>query len=245
MRKFLRILIKSVVAVLMLAVAAAAGFIGLLVWHFQYGIGLPTRQELAALMPGSKICSSDRERVFVPLAEIPPVVRSAILAAEEPHFYERPAINDPVRQLLHPEPWRSPISFAMTRCLMHVKKPRWQMRDWHIGSIIVMGRLERTLTRDFIFELYLNEMWFGRGAYGVNAAANAWFGKPLSSLTVDEAAYLAALLRSPSSLSHNLARGTERRNFVIDRMQQAGAISAAEAEAAKQRPLNLQDAPAP
>lgn len=91
----------------------------------------------------------------------------------------------------------------------------------------------------------MNGTWFGRGAYGASAAANAHFGKSLSDLTLEEAAYVAALARAPYSINRNNERGTERRNFVIDRMRKAGAISPEQAESAKQRPLLLREVFAP
>jgi penicillin-binding protein 1A len=114
--------------------------------------------------------------------------------------------------------------------------------DRLVCNVLLLIRTERTLSRDFIFELYLNETYFGRRVYGVAAAAKAYFAKPLTDLTAGEAAFVAVLPRAPTLIRGNLARVTERRNFVIDRMQHAGSLSAAEAESAKQQPLLLQAA---
>ena len=117
--------------------------------------------------------------------------------------------------------------------------------DWHIGGGVLFGRIERTLSKDTIFEIFLNEMWFGRGAYGASAAAEAYFGKSLSDLTLEQAAYIAALPRAPNRMSRNSERGIERRNFVIDRMRDAGMISPAQAASAQQQPLSLREVSAP
>jgi penicillin-binding protein 1A len=95
------------------------------------------------------------------------------------------------------------------------------------------------LPNDRIFEIYLNEVWFGRRSHGAAAAANAYFGKSLSDLTLDEAAYLAALPRAPYSVGRDRELGIRRRNFVIDRMAEAAAVSPAQAASAKQQPLLL------
>jgi penicillin-binding protein 1A len=104
-----------------------------------------------------------------------------------------------------------------------------------------MTRADRILPRDTLFEIFLNELYFGRGAYGVAAAAAVYFGKSLGDLSIDEAAFIAALPRAPTWLSHNKDRGTERRNVVVDRMLQAGAISGAQAISAKRPPLVFQE----
>lgn len=101
------------------------------------------------------------------------------------------------------------------------------------------------LPKDLIFELYLNEIWLGCGTYGAGAAANAYFGKSLSNLTLEETAYVAGLIRAPSAISRNLEHGTGRRNFVLDRMAEAESISPTQAESAKQQPLILREVPAP
>jgi penicillin-binding protein 1A len=108
----------------------------------------------------------------------------------------------------------------------------------------MMNRVDGNLSKDRIFEIYLNETYLGQGAYGIGAAAAVHFGKPVADLTLDEAASLAALPKAPNNYIRNAQRWTERRNYVIDRMQAAGMISAGEAAAAKQQPVVLRPAPA-
>jgi membrane carboxypeptidase/penicillin-binding protein len=242
MRKFLGVVAKSIAALLLAATLILAVFLGLLVWHFEYGLGLPDREQLLATSGGERICSAGGNRTFVPLAEIPPLLRSAILAYEDPDFYKRPSMNllmEPVRSVLfNRTALKSTISATVARCFMP-SLPISQF-DWNIGRVVVMDRVERTLSKDRILEIYMNDLYFGRGAYGVTAAASAHFNKTLSELTIDQAAFIAALARTPY-VSRSKDRGTERRNVVIDKMLKAGVISEAQAHSAEERPLALLD----
>jgi penicillin-binding protein 1A len=137
------------------------------------------------------------------------------------------------------------MSNAVARCLLTLLNRDWRGRtfDWHISNIVLMRHVERDLPKDRIFEIYLNETWFGRRSYGAAAAAKAYFGKSLSDLTLDEAADVAALPRAPYRVGRDSEYGITRRNFVIDRMAKAAAISPAQAELAKQQPLLLRQVP--
>jgi membrane peptidoglycan carboxypeptidase len=130
---------------------------------------------------------------------------------------------------------------ALARCLTRQNPQCCRNIDWQVVSAIVVYRLERDFPKDAIFETYLNEVWMGRDSYGAAAAADAYFGKLMGDLSVDEIAFIAALPRAPTLMSRTLERGTERRNFVLDRMVVAGAISSAEAESAKQVQLRLRE----
>jgi penicillin-binding protein 1A len=250
MRKLVKVLGKTVAAFLLVATAALAVGVGRLVWHYEYEIGLPDHRKLATVSTAGGICSSGSEHIVIPLAAIPPVVRSAVLAAEEPDFYARSPIN-PFTELAGAvlfghRPMGSAISNAVVRCLISLSPDCcWKTIDWHIGNAVLMYRVERDLPKDLIFELFLNEIWFGRNTYGAEAAANAYFGKSLSDLSVEEAAYLATIPRAPSRVGRDIEYGIRRRNLVLDRMAEAGAISAAQAQSAKQQHLRLQEAPAP
>jgi len=242
MRKFLVVVARSIAAVLLAATLMLAVWLGWLVWHFEYGLGLPDSRQLLAASDGERICSTGGNRTFVPLAKIPPLLRRAVLAYEEPDFYERPSMNlllEPVRSVLFNRTvLRSTISATVAYCFM----PRLPVNqfDRNIGRVVLMDRVERTLSKDRILEIYLNDPYFGRGAYGVAAAASAYFNKTLSELVIDEAAFIAALARAPY-LNRYPERVIERRNFVIDKMLLAGVISEAQAHSAKERPLVLQD----
>jgi membrane peptidoglycan carboxypeptidase len=247
MRKFASILIAALI-VSATTVSFVAG------WSYGYygaRVNLPPEQELAALSATNGICRPQGARDFLTLETTPPLVRSAVLAAEDPDFFERPPVNpayDLVRAMFDSQPRSKSfaISAAVERCLMSLSQQCWRTRlDWHVCGFILAYRMETRLSKEFIFELYLNETRFGRGAYGAAAAASAYFAKSLSDLTTDEAAFIAALPGSSYFLARNPGGVKERRNLVIDRMLAAGAIAAEEAAAAKERPLPLQTASVP
>jgi len=108
----------------------------------------------------------------------------------------------------------------------------------------VARQIERSFDKDKILELYLNHIYLGDGAYGVEAASLAYFGKPASQVTLVEAAMLAGLPQAPSQINPkaNLERATARRNLVLAQMVDAGFISIAEAEELKTQPIELAEA---
>ena len=106
-----------------------------------------------------------------------------------------------------------------------------------------MGRVATALSRDRILEIYLNESYFGRGAYGVGAAAKSYFGKPLDLLNIDEIAFITALARAPTLFDRRKDIAVERRNRMVERMLQSGFINEADAASAKEQPLEFREAP--
>jgi penicillin-binding protein 1A len=251
MRKFIRIFVKSVLALLLLSVAVLAAGVGWLVWHYDYEIELPDHRQLANVVASGQVCSSGGQHLVIPFAAIPSIVRIAFLAAEDPDFYRRPPFN-PFTEfaraaLFNRRPSSPPlISNMVVRCLV-AQSPVSSCRgiDWHICNLVLMHRIERDLGKDLIFDLYLNGIALGRGTFGVGAAADVYFGKSLTDLSLAEAAYIAGLPRSPNVYGRNLERGTMRRNAVLDRMVETGTISPAQAAAAKLQPLVLRDVAAP
>src|SRR6185437_13334369 len=108
-----------------------------------------------------------------------------------------------------------------------------------IKEALLAMRIERAYSKDKILELYLNEIYLGFGAYGIAAASLVYFDKSVNELTIAEAAYLAALPKAPATLNpvKNHDRAVERRNYVIDRLQENGWIKAADADKARKDPL--------
>jgi len=247
MWKLLIIVAKSALALLSAAGVGLLMFAVWLVWHYEYGIGLPDDVKLATVSATGPICSAGDRRTYLPLAEIPPLVRRAVIAYEEPDFYERPSVNpwtEPVlAALFNRSLRRANISVSVTRCLTSLSPGCCQGIDWHIGNAVLMNRVERNLSRDNILEIYLNESYFGRGTYGVAAAAMSYFGKPLGLLSIDQIAFIAALPRAPTLLSRRKDIAVDRRNLVIERMLQYGAVNEAQAAFAKERPLEFRDEP--
>jgi penicillin-binding protein 1A len=109
-----------------------------------------------------------------------------------------------------------------------------------IAAIYFMQRVTRSLSRDRILEIYLNESYLGRGAYGVAAGAEAYFGKALPELDVDEVAFIIMRARQPHPSRYF---DTRARDYAIERMQTAGLIDETQAAAAKSQPLLLKETP--
>src|SRR6516164_5532226 len=110
-----------------------------------------------------------------------------------------------------------------------------------IKEILLASRIEAALPKDRILELYLNEIYLGSGAYGVVAAALTYFNKSLDELTLGEAGVLAGLPKAPNRYSprHHLEMATARRDWVLDRMVEAGSATRDEITQAKTEPIEL------
>ncbi|WP_063799863.1 transglycosylase domain-containing protein [Bradyrhizobium jicamae] len=249
MSKALIIVGKLVLALLSVAGMALLILEGWLIWHFEHGIGLPTEAKLTRISATEPVCSVNGQRVYIPLSDIPPLVAQAVLAAEDPDFYERLSIN-PFAELvqavlLNQRPRASNISRSVAHCLMPTSPDccKGPSLERMVGHTFLMGRIAKVFSRERILEIYLNENYFGRGAYGVGAAASAYFGKPLALLSIDEIAFIAALPKAPGLINRRKDLAVERRNHVVERMLQSGFISAADAAAANERPLAFLEKP--
>jgi penicillin-binding protein 1A len=243
MRRFLVIAAKTVLIALSLAIVGLLAFVGWLVWHYQHSAGLPTQTQLAAIAPTGPACSTDPKRTYVPLADVPALLRDTAITLAQPDFYEawslNPVIGIAVAMSRGSRPRPAGVTQSVSRCLQSLS-PETRRQIDPIASIIFMQRVIDSLSRDRIFEIYLNESYLGRGAYGVASAAEAYFGKRLPELDVAEIAFLMMRARQPGPSRYFDA---DFRNYAIDRMQTAGLISETQAAAAKTRPLPLNDRP--
>jgi len=190
---------------------------------------------------GELIASLFREnRQIVPLTEIPPVLRQAVLAIEDERFYSHRGV-DP--RGIARAMWRnlregelveggSTITQQLARILF-LSQERVVSRK--VAEALLALEIERRLTKEEILERYLNQVYFGHGAYGVEMAARVYFGKPVKDVTLPEAALLAGLIRGPSIYSphRNLALAREKQALVLSRMAVLGYVSTQEAAAAR------------
>jgi penicillin-binding protein 1A len=241
-----RLVVKSLLVLLLLVGAFVFAAIVGTVWYIEYGMDLPDLRKSVSNVAARPICAPDTERNFVPLAAIPATVREAFLAIEQPHFYDRPPFNPIVEYgeaiFFGRMPDNHGISQAVARCLESSSADCCRPTlNRAMRTIVLMRRIERDLPKDMVLEIYLNEVWLGRGAYGAASAATAYFGKPMTDLSIAEAAYVAALTRNPTLARGSNERGARRRNFVIDRMVATAAIDSEQGASAKQQPLILRD----
>ena len=186
-------------------------------------------------------------RIFVPVSAIPQIVRQAFISAEDQSFIHHHGV-DPFAiaraalfDLTHMGQGRRPI--GASTITQQVAKTMLLDNEVSIArkvrETILAVRIEETLSKDRILELYLNEIYLGLGSYGVAAAGQTYFNKALDELTLPEAAFLAALPKAPNN--YNPFKFPEqakvRRDWVIDRMADDAAITAEQAATAKAAPI--------
>lgn len=180
-----------------------------------------------------------QNRTIIPLAKIPLELRQAVLAAEDKNFYSQGAFN-PIAIL------RGAINTALGRGLQggstitqQYAKTAFLTADRtvqrKIRELIIAIKLENQLTKDEIFEDYLNTIYFGRGAYGVETGAKVYFGKSVDQLNVAQAAVLASILRSPGFYDPDFREGNKERlenryKYTLNNMVDEGWLDKDEAE---------------
>ena len=190
-------------------------------------------------------------RYPVKLAEVPLVVRQAFLASEDAAFYKHPGI-DPwsilralVRNIQQGQAKQggSTITQQVVKNLLLTPERKLQRK---IKEAILSYQLEKRLSKDGIFEIYLNQIFFGNTAYGIKAAARVYFHKELAELTLAEAAILAGLPKAPSRFSPILSpeRSRRRQRYVLNQMVQAGFVSIPQADLALREKVRVYPASA-
>ncbi len=225
-----------------------------------YGRDLPNHDELANYQPKmvSRVYSGEGEliaefyhekRIFVPGDEIPALVKDAFISAEDKNFYSHPGVDAVgigkaltrfAMARASGQPARlSGASTITQQVIKNFLVGNERAIERKIKEAILAVRISAALPKEHVLELYLNDIFLGQNSYGVVAAAQVYFGKTLEELTPDEAAYLAALPKAPSSLHpvREHERAVARRNYVLEEMAQNGNLDRDEAEKAKQRPL--------
>jgi penicillin-binding protein 1A len=178
-------------------------------------------------------------RVSVPLGSVSPLLKAAFIAAEDKRFYEHKGVDERgiIRAFI--------VNLAGDKNLQGGSTITQQVaKNLLVGTtnnyvrkmreMVIASRMERSLSKDRIFEIYLNAIYFGRGAWGVETAAKHYFGKSADALTLAESAMLAGLAKGPNLYNpdRNPDRARERFAYVLTRMKEDGAIDAAELESA-------------
>ena len=186
----------------------------------------------------------ETRRIPVKIEDVPQQLKNAFLAAEDANFYSHSGIDFTgilrafgymiIKRSLH-VPGGSTITQQVARGFFLSPEVSLTRKA---TEIFLSFRIEHELTKDEIFQLYLNKIFFGNRAYGVAAAAEFYYGKTLDQLTLPECAMLASLPKFPSSSNplSNRARATERRNYTLQRMLDNGFITAAQFKQASAEP---------
>ncbi|MGW6541324.1 transglycosylase domain-containing protein [Streptomyces massasporeus] len=191
-------------------------------------------------------------RQAMPLKEIPEDVRDAVLAAENASFYSDPGISvSGIGRALWRTVGQGDTQGGSTITQQYVKNV-YLSQDRSVSrkftEAMLALKLDNEMSKDEILEGYLNTSWFGRGTYGIQRAAQAYYGKDVRELDVSEAAFLASLLKGaglydPTLSEANRARAVERWSWILDRMVEIGTLSKAERAKYEKFPEPLKRAP--
>jgi len=241
------------------AVVSVTGVTGV---YLYFASNLPKLSSLADYQPPlvTRVYSTDGEllaeyadehRILTPLEDIPQQVRNAFLAAEDEHFYQHPGVN-PARIMSaalanlragHTVQGGSTITQQVAKNFLLSSERSYSRK---IKEIILAQRIEEDFSKNDILYLYLNQIYLGRGAYGVASAAWRYFGKRLDELTLAQSAMLAGLPKAPGHYAPHLNPdlAMQRRNLVLSMMQRSGFADADAVEQAKLEPMGLVPLPA-
>ena len=254
-------LIKPVLALIGLAVAGVLS--GLLLAGVGLAVAYPNLPDVKGLtdyrpkMP-LRVFSSDQvligefgeeKRNFLPISQIPQVMRDAVLAIEDARFYRHGGVDylGVIRAGLanFGEARSQGASTITMQVARNFYLPTEKTMTRKIYEILLALKIESLLSKDQILELYMNQIYLGQRAYGFAAASDTYFGKPLKDITVAEAAMLAGLPKAPSAYNpvRNPKRSTLRQQYIIDRMFENGFITEAQRDEAKAEKLNYRNKP--
>ena len=246
-------------ALMLLAACFAGAVLFVVLLFFILSFNLPTVESLKDYKPslGTTIYADDgrvlghvriEKGVYVPIQKIPKAMKNAILATEDPRFYQhsgidyrgimRAALKNIMR--FRVSQGGSTITQQLTK-VVFLSPERSFIRK--IREIILARRLEKEITKDEILELYLNKIYFGHGAYGVQMAAKTYFGKDISAVNQAEAALLAGLPKSPMVYSpySDIDLTKLRQSQVLRRMVEEGYLTEVQAAKIYEQPLNLEN----
>ncbi|NCT84914.1 MAG: PBP1A family penicillin-binding protein [Comamonadaceae bacterium] len=186
-------------------------------------------------------------RRYVPLKDIPKPLQDALLAVEDADFYEHSGLDfggilrAMLRNLTHRGPLHgaSTITQQLARDTYLTKEQRWSRK--FVEALLAI-KIERALTKEQILEIYMNQIFLGNRAYGFAAAAERYYGKTLDQLNTAEIALLVGLPKNPMGFNpvQNFGRAKRRQAVVLERLAAVGLITAEQAKAAREQPLDIQ-----
>ncbi len=232
-------------------------------WIFWvYGQNLPDYNQLSKYEPPvvSRVYASNgalleefatEKRLFVPIESIPDIIKEAFLSSEDKDFYNHLGLDFKAivrASLTNLKNYNSgKRAIGASTITQQIAKNFLLSSDYSferkIKEAILALRIERTFSKDHIFELYLNEIYLGLSSYGVAAAALNYFDKSLSEISLEEAAYLAALPKGPNNYhpTKKIKQATIRRNWVLSQMYENGFITENELNNASAIALTVAD----
>ncbi|PYF09938.1 penicillin-binding protein 1A [Rhodobacter viridis] len=227
-------------------IVTALAFVALTIGgiFYMYSRNLPSHEQLAQYTPKtiSRIYSGEgrlidefaqERRIFVPIQDIPDIVKEAFVSAEDQNFYihkgydAQGMLSAAFAAIKSGGKDMRGASTITQQVMKNFLLDGSRSAERKIKELILASRVEQALSKDRILELYLNEIFLGQNSYGVAAAAQTYFNKPLTDLTISEAAYLAALPKKPAELHpvRNYEEARLRRNYVLRRLYEDGHIT--------------------
>jgi 1A family penicillin-binding protein len=194
-----------------------------------------------------EVLHDEQDRIVVPLASMPQVLRDAVLAAEDERFYQHRGIDDRgiLRALLANVIEGQTVQGGSTITQQLVRNAYPDLRDRSLVRKVkeasLAAQLEERMTKDEILEAYLNRVYFGAGYYGVEAASRGYFGKHAADLSLAEAATLAGIIREPEGANPRSSpdQALQRRNTVLQQMVSLNMVSSASAAQATSTALRV------
>ena len=219
---------------------------------------LNTKQDLEDVRPaassqiydinGNELANvhAEQNRVPVKISQVPEHLKDAFIAVEDVRFYEHSGVDPKgIMRAVFANITNKGVAEGGSTITQQLAKNAYLTQDRtykrKIQEVFLALQLERKYTKDEILELYLNQIYFGQGAYGVQAAAKTYFGKDVKDLDLNECAMLAGIPKSPNYFSplNNLQAAQERKAVVLDQMAKYGYISASTAAKTKAENMNL------
>ena len=249
-------LIKPLIVLLGLALSGALAIV--LIAGIGLAVAYPNLPEVSGLtdyqpkMP-LRVYSADQvligefgeeKRNFLPIRQIPKVMRDAVLAIEDARFYKHGGVDYIGVLRAGMANFGESRSQGASTITMQVARnfylPTEKTFTRKIYEMLLAMKIESLLSKDQILELYMNQIYLGQRAYGFAAASDTYFGKPIKDITVAEAAMLAGLPKAPSAYNpvRNPKRAALRQQYIIDRMFENGFITAEQRDEAKAEKLN-------
>ncbi|WP_374242187.1 penicillin-binding protein 1A [Zoogloea sp.] len=188
----------------------------------------------------------EERRAFIRIQDVPPVLKQAILAAEDDRFYQHSGVDflgilRAAGANLATGGKRQGASTITMQVARNFFLTREKTISRKLYEILLAFKIEQNLTKDQILEVYINQIFLGRRAYGFAVASHTYFGKPIRELSVAEAAMLAGLPKAPSAYNPvvNPKRAAQRQQYVLRRMLELGFINEAEQREAIETPLKV------
>lgn len=245
--------------------ALCSVILALMFWHYGSDSSLPRIDKLSDYRPKqvTRIVTADgrvigeiyeERRTYVPIEEIPPVVVQAFTSAEDADFFEHGGLDyvGMVRAVIvnlragKKKQGASTITQQVVKTFLLSPERTFRRK---FQEIILARRLEDALTKDEILALYLNQIYFGHGRYGVEEAARYYFGKSIRDVNIGEAAMIAGLPKAPENISpkkpENRERAKDRQQYVLEQMAHHGHITEEEAKYWINRPIEVVADPFP